>query len=243
MASKKTLNAKNLEALGAERLAELLLENSGGDAALKRRLRLELAAAAGPAEVAREVRKRLATLAKARSFVEWNRQAAFVADLDTQREAIVTRMAKGDPTEALDLMWRFMALAGPCYERCDGGTRADNGRAGAHRLRHSGPTAVLGSVRLGSEGCHLPPLRAPAGRQRRDRAALIGGVARGAGSLRARGGTDQRADGLAPRGCPEQGSVADARRGREALARGAGLAERAPPRPVHPDRALHRDAP
>jgi hypothetical protein len=126
MASKKTLNAKNLEALGAERLAELLLEISGGDAALKRRLRLELAGAAGPAEVAREVRKRLATLAKARSFVDWHRQAAFVADLDTQREAIVTRVAKGDPTEALDLMWRFMVLAGPCYERCDD----SNGRVG-----------------------------------------------------------------------------------------------------------------
>ena len=126
MVSKKTHNAKNLEALGAERLSELLLEISGGDAALKRRLRLELAGAAGPAEVAREVRKRLATLAKARSFVDWHRQAAFVADLDTQREAIVTKVAKGDPTEALDLMWRFMALARPCYERCDD----SNGRVG-----------------------------------------------------------------------------------------------------------------
>jgi hypothetical protein len=45
MASKKTLNAKNLEALGAERLAELLIEISSGSAAAKRRLRLELAGA------------------------------------------------------------------------------------------------------------------------------------------------------------------------------------------------------
>jgi len=37
---KKTLNAKNLEALGAERLAELLIEISAGSAAAKRRLRL-----------------------------------------------------------------------------------------------------------------------------------------------------------------------------------------------------------
>ena len=42
MASKKTLNAKNLEALGAARLAELLIEISLGNAASKRRLRLEL---------------------------------------------------------------------------------------------------------------------------------------------------------------------------------------------------------
>src|SRR5689334_7237069 len=41
-ASKKTLNLDNLEALGARRLAELLLELAAGDAAAKRRLRLEL---------------------------------------------------------------------------------------------------------------------------------------------------------------------------------------------------------
>ncbi len=43
MASPKTLNATNLSALGAARLAELLLELAQGDAAMKRRLRLELA--------------------------------------------------------------------------------------------------------------------------------------------------------------------------------------------------------
>ena len=43
MASKKTLNAENLEALGAARLAQLLVEVSQGNAAIKRRLRLELA--------------------------------------------------------------------------------------------------------------------------------------------------------------------------------------------------------
>src|SRR6188472_1886654 len=64
MASKTTLNAKNLEQLGAERLAELLIEISAGDAAIKRRLRLELAGAASPAEAAREIRKRLASIAR-----------------------------------------------------------------------------------------------------------------------------------------------------------------------------------
>jgi hypothetical protein len=37
------LNAKDLEALGAERLAELLVELSTGNAGVKRRIRLELA--------------------------------------------------------------------------------------------------------------------------------------------------------------------------------------------------------
>ncbi|MBG0807943.1 hypothetical protein IY145_00665 [Methylosinus sp. H3A] len=50
MAPKNTLNAQNLEALGAERLAELLMEISSGDAAIKRRLRLALAGARGPSD-------------------------------------------------------------------------------------------------------------------------------------------------------------------------------------------------
>ena len=69
--SKKTLNAKNLEALGAERLAELLMEISRGNAAAKRRLRLELAGAQSPSEVAKEVRKRLTSIARSRSSVDW----------------------------------------------------------------------------------------------------------------------------------------------------------------------------
>lgn len=136
MASKTTLNATNLEALGAARLAELLIEISTGDAAIKRRLRLELAGAASPAEAAREIRKRLATIAKARSFIDWQKHSAFIADLEAQRRAILDKVAKGDPTEALDLMWRFMTLAGPVFERCDdsNGTVGDVFRAACEDL-------------------------------------------------------------------------------------------------------------
>ena len=62
--AKKTLNIGNLEALGAARLAELLMEISEGNAAAKRLLRLALAGAVSPAEVAKQVRKRLATIAR-----------------------------------------------------------------------------------------------------------------------------------------------------------------------------------
>ncbi|MDE1995539.1 MAG: hypothetical protein KGI75_23775, partial [Rhizobiaceae bacterium] len=73
MASKTTLNAKNLEALGVERLAELLIEISTGSAAHKRRLRLELAGSQGSGDVAREVQKRLSSIGRARSFINWQR--------------------------------------------------------------------------------------------------------------------------------------------------------------------------
>lgn len=119
MASKSTLNAKNLEALGAERLAQLLIEISTGDAAAKRKLRLALAGAEGPKEAAREIAKRLTSIAKARTFVNWQNRKPLVKDLQTQRSAIMEQIAPHDPREALALLWRFTGLATSVFERCD----------------------------------------------------------------------------------------------------------------------------
>ncbi len=119
MASKKTLNAKNLQALGPRRLAELLIEIGEGDPAVKRRLRLELAGRESPVAVAREIRKRLASLARARSFVDWRKIRSLADDLQMHRQAIVDKVAKQDPSEGVDLMWRFMELANPTFDRCD----------------------------------------------------------------------------------------------------------------------------
>jgi hypothetical protein len=119
MASRTTLNAANLKALGAERLAGLLIEISTGDAAAKRKLRLALAGAQSPKDAAREVTKRLTSIARARTFVTWRNRKKLVDDLETQRRAIVDQIAPADPDEALDLIWRFLALADPVFERCD----------------------------------------------------------------------------------------------------------------------------
>lgn len=119
MASKKTLNAKNLEALGAERLAELLLEVTAGNAAAKRVLRLALADAQGPGEVAHEVRKRLAEIKRGQRFIEWSESRAFAADLDVQRAAIIDKVGCSDPAAAVDLLWRFLDLGNAVYARCD----------------------------------------------------------------------------------------------------------------------------
>lgn len=119
MASKKKVNRDNLEAMGARRLAELLMDFAESDAAVKRRLRLELAAIAAPESLAAEVRKRLGQIARARAFVDWRSCRAVAADLETQRRTIVDQVAKIDSAEALDLMWRFMDLAESVQERCD----------------------------------------------------------------------------------------------------------------------------
>ncbi len=119
MTSKKTLNAGNLEALGAERLAALLIEISQGDAAIKRRLRLELVSTESPAQLSKEIRKRLATIARSRSFVDWQNRKALVDDLEAQRRIIVQTVTKRFPSEALELMWQFLDLARSVFERSD----------------------------------------------------------------------------------------------------------------------------
>ncbi|QND40384.1 hypothetical protein HB771_28945 [Rhizobium leguminosarum bv. viciae] len=117
MAAKTTLNAKNLESLGAPRLAELLVEISMGSAAHKRRLRMELAGNHGSAEVAREVRKRLASIARARTLINWRKVKALKSDLETQRKTITETVAADDPREAFELIWQFLAPANSIFER------------------------------------------------------------------------------------------------------------------------------
>ncbi len=122
MASGKALNAANLQALGAPRLAGLLLEISTGDAAARRRLRLELAGSAGSADVARQVTKRLASIARARSFIDWQKIKPLVADLEVQRRAILDLVAPADPREAFELAWRLVGCADSVLSRSDDGS-------------------------------------------------------------------------------------------------------------------------
>jgi hypothetical protein len=119
MASNSVLSAKNLEALGAPRLAELLLELADGNAAAKRRLKLALAGSGSGATLAKEVRKRLAAISKAKTFIDWQNRKPFAADLELQRKTIAKDIAVSDALEAHDLIWQFLDLAEPVFNRCD----------------------------------------------------------------------------------------------------------------------------
>jgi len=121
MASKTTLNAKNLEALGPERLAQLLIEVTTGNAAAKRKLRLELAGAQSPKEAGRAIAKRLTSIANAKSAITWKKRKTVIDDFQTQRRGIIDQVGPTDPEYALFLMWRFMGLANPVIERCHSG--------------------------------------------------------------------------------------------------------------------------
>jgi hypothetical protein len=119
MAGRSSLNAKNLEGLGAARLAALLLEVTEGNAAARRTLRLALAENSGPAELAQEVRKRLATVERSSRWLEPRDLAALLTDLERQRQVIVGAIAEQAPPQALELLWRFLELATSLLDRCD----------------------------------------------------------------------------------------------------------------------------
>ena len=130
-----TLNAERLEALGAECLAELLVQITTGDAAIERRL-LELASAAAPRQAAREVRRRLDFIGRSRTYIDADRRDAFIADIENQRRTIREQVARNDPGEALDLLWQLTALANSVIIRCDNRDDAvlDAFRAACHDL-------------------------------------------------------------------------------------------------------------
>ncbi|CAN5133415.1 hypothetical protein BH10PSE1_BH10PSE1_06380 [soil metagenome] len=101
-AARKTLSTANLVELGAERLAGLLVQAASGDANLKRRLKLELAAEVGAADLALEIDKRLTTLGGAKTRVSWRKRPDLIEDLTLHLRAIVDRLAAMDARLAMD---------------------------------------------------------------------------------------------------------------------------------------------
>ncbi|WP_043832800.1 DUF6880 family protein [Muricoccus aerilatus] len=140
MATGKTLNAANLEALGATRLAELLMAISKGNAAAQRQLRLALAGSGGVDGTARAVTKQLISIGRAKTWLDWQKIKPFLAELEVQRRAILDVVAPADPGEAFELLWRLVGCAESVLARSDDGSGrlSDAFRAAARDL---GPLA------------------------------------------------------------------------------------------------------
>jgi hypothetical protein len=145
MAGRPSLNARSLEALGAARLAELLLQHTEGNAAARRALRLALAEARGPLEMAQEVRKRLASVERSERWLDRRARAPVLAELDSQRRAIATAIGSQAPALAVELLWRLLELAPSLLDRIDDSD--DAGLALFHRAS-ADLGALAGPARL-----------------------------------------------------------------------------------------------
>ena len=125
--SKKTLNKANLENLGAEKLAALVMELVQGSAALQRRARMALSAAQGPKEVADDIRKRFVSLRRATSSLNGRKQRALVKDLEATLAMIANTIAPQDGADAFELLWSFLQLAPALLARTDDSNGAIGG--------------------------------------------------------------------------------------------------------------------
>jgi hypothetical protein len=125
-------------------LAALLIELSEEYPKLKRRLSYELAGESGAKAVAAEIGKDLLALQKAKRFLDSQKRRALVKQIDLLRSTILEKVAGERPDLALDLLWRFMALAGPTYERVDD-SNGDVGDVFRQACKDLGTVAVQGS--------------------------------------------------------------------------------------------------
>lgn len=115
----KPLNKSNLVALGADALADLLLEAVKGDAARQRRVRLALAADASPSDAAADIRKRFATIRRGRGVLSWKAQRSLARELTDLIGQIETRIAPEAPDTGFDLLWALLHLAPGLHARTD----------------------------------------------------------------------------------------------------------------------------
>jgi hypothetical protein len=111
MARTKTVTPEALAALGAEALTEVLIAHAATDPTLRKKLGMLLAGTEGPGKLAAEIDKRIKTIGRSRSFVDWEKRKPLVQELDHLRVTIATRLAKNNGERALKLLRNFIGTA------------------------------------------------------------------------------------------------------------------------------------
>jgi hypothetical protein len=121
MARTKTVTPEALAALGAETLADLLIAHATTDPTLRKKLGMLLAGTEGPGKLAAEIDKRIKTIGRSRSFVDWEKRKPLMHELDHLRMTIATRLARQDAPRAIELLWDFIGIADAVMERVGDG--------------------------------------------------------------------------------------------------------------------------
>jgi hypothetical protein len=114
-----SLSLENLVALGAEKLAQLVLDQTRANAPFRKRVNAALVGARGAEAVAALIDRRLAALEKARSMVAWEKEKEFATDLSATVETIVKELAAADAGLAIERLLRFINTHATVFERID----------------------------------------------------------------------------------------------------------------------------
>lgn len=134
--SSRKLTIETLIALGPDRLAQLILTQTDADPLFARAVRMALAAKDDISSLAHEIDKRLKTIRRSRSFVDWDKVRPLARELDQLRESIVGPLAEQSPRLAIEQMRLFLSVAEPVYARADdsNGSLGDVFRQGSEDL-------------------------------------------------------------------------------------------------------------
>ena len=119
MAPRSKLTVQSLAKLGAPRLAEILIAEAARNRQLKQTVQMALAAETGSVEVASQVRKRLATLARSHAFVSHEKARELRAELEQLQAVIVDTIGDKNPKLAADLLWQYLDLHASVFDRSD----------------------------------------------------------------------------------------------------------------------------
>ena len=101
MARAPALSRDALIGLGAERLAELALDEAEGNAAFRNLVTAALAASHGAEAVAAIVDRRLGALERAKGAIGSSRVRGFVEDLSATLKIVAGDLARADPDDPL----------------------------------------------------------------------------------------------------------------------------------------------
>ena len=123
MARRATLTKETLVALGADKLAKLIVDEAQHNAPFKRTVSAALAGAKGPDAVAAIIDRRLAGLERARGYIDWDKRHAFATDLRAMVATIVAELGNVAPNAAAERILRFLGSAESVFERVDDSSR------------------------------------------------------------------------------------------------------------------------
>ena len=119
MARTPALTTDKLKDLGTDKLAQLVLDEAERNAGFRRQVKAALAGKSGPSAIAKLIDQRLSGLARAKSFIEWDKARAFADDLRSLTDTITSQLGPADPALAIDRLLRFIATHEQVFERVD----------------------------------------------------------------------------------------------------------------------------
>lgn len=117
MARNPALSTHKLKDLGADKLAQLVLDEAEHNAGFRRQFKAGLAGKSGPEAIAKLIVRRLSALERAKSVIEWDKARAFADELRSLTDTITSELGPAAPSLAIDRLLRFIATHELVFER------------------------------------------------------------------------------------------------------------------------------